>query len=80
MHVPSVDLFSQLVDDYLYFALHEIAYMSLLAENNKRIQHMTGALLRLDERTGELTRQYHLHRQEEITEEIEVILLNTTNI
>ncbi|OGT77987.1 MAG: hypothetical protein A3J35_07175 [Gammaproteobacteria bacterium RIFCSPLOWO2_02_FULL_52_10] len=80
MHVPSVDLFSQLVDDYLYFALHEIAYMSLLAENNKRIQHMTGALLRLDERTEELTRQYHLHRQEEITEEIEVILLNTTNI
>ncbi|MBF8269987.1 MAG: hypothetical protein HW386_1696 [Gammaproteobacteria bacterium] len=78
LHIPPADFFSILVDEYLYYALHEIAYLSLLSENNKRIQHMTGALQRLDEKTGELTRQYHLHRQEEITEELEVILLNTT--
>ena len=80
LHVSPAAFFSILVDEYLYYALHETAYMSLLSENNKRVQHMAGALQRLDERTGELTRQYHLHRQAEITEEIEVILLNTTNV
>ena len=80
LYIPPADFFSLLVDEYLYVALHEIAYMSLLVENNKRIQHMTGALQRLDEKSRGLTRQYHFHRQEEITQEIEVILLNTANI
>ena len=70
-------LFRALVDHYLFTALHEIAYMSLMAENYSRIQHMTGALNRLDERVEEVLRKYHIHRQEEITEEIEVILLNS---
>lgn len=73
------ELFLGLVDEYLYICLHEIAYMSLLSENYQRIQHMTVALQRLDERTDDLRRHYHIHRQEEITEELEVILLNTTN-
>lgn len=73
-------LFQALVEHYLFTALHEIAYMSLMAENYSRIQHMTGALQRLDERVDEVMRRYHIHRQEEITEEIEVILLNATNI
>ena len=59
-------------------ALHDIAYQSLMAENSARIQHMTGAIRRLDEPAEELTRQYHRARQEEITEEIEVILLNSS--
>ena len=69
-------LFRALVDHYLFSALHEIAYMSLMAENYSRIQHMSGALNRLDERVEEVMRKYHIRRQEEITEEIEVILLN----
>lgn len=74
------DFFITLVDEYLYTALHEVAYMSLLSENYQRIQHMTVALQRLNERTNELRRHYHIHRQEEITEELEVILLNATNV
>lgn len=73
-------LFSVLVDHYLFTTLHEIAYMSLMAENYSRIQHMTGAMHRLDERVTDVMRKYHIQRQEEITEEIEVILLNATNI
>lgn len=34
----------------------------------------------LDEKTGELTRKCRALRQEEIVEEIEVILLNTTDL
>jgi F-type H+-transporting ATPase subunit gamma len=67
-----------LLDRYLFVALQEICYTSLMAENQKRIQHMTGAVHRLDETTAELMRRYHMRRQEDITEEIEVILLNAT--
>jgi F-type H+-transporting ATPase subunit gamma len=77
LNIPLADLFSGLVDHYLYTALHQIACMSMMAENYKRIQHITGALQQLDERTEQLSRSYHIHRQEEITEEIEVILLHT---
>ncbi len=70
--------FYQLVDHYLFVALHDIAYQSLMSENSARIQHMTGAIRRLDEHAERLTRQFHRARQEEITEEIEVILLNAS--
>lgn len=80
LNMEPADFFITLVDEYLYTALHEIAYMSLLSENYQRIQHMTVALQRLNERTNELRRHYHIHRQEEITEELEVILLNATNV
>ena len=70
--------FSALLDRYLFVALQDIAYTSLMAENQKRIQHMTGAVHHLDETAAELMRRYHMRRQEDITEEIEVILLNAT--
>ena len=77
LNVPPEEFFSELFDRYLFVALQEISYTSLMAENHKRIQHMTGAVQKLDEKTEELRRRYHIRRQEEITEEIEVILLNT---
>lgn len=69
--------FHHLVEHYLFIVLHDIAYQSLMAENSARIQHMTGAIHRLEENAELLTRHYHRARQEEITEEIEVILLNS---
>ena len=80
LNTDPAGFFIMLVDEYLYTALHEIAFMSLLSENYQRIQHMTVALQRLTERTNDLRRHYHMHRQEEITEELEVILLNATNV
>ena len=77
LYIPPEEFFSELFDRYLFVALQEISYTSLMAENHKRIQHMTGAVQKLDEKTDELMRKYHIHRQEEITEEIEVILLNS---
>ena len=76
VNVAPATFFSRLLDRYLFVALQEIACTSLMAENQKRIQHMTGAVRRLDETTQLLMRQYHMRRQEDITEEIEVILLN----
>ena len=66
----------ELVDHYLYAVLHEILYVSLMAENHQRMQHLDGAVRYLDEHMETLRRKANQQRQEEITEEIEVILLS----
>lgn len=71
------DFFSNLTGHYLFAVLHEIFYISLMAENQRRIQHLEGAVKHLDDETVNLRRKSQIYRQEEITEEIEVILLNS---
>jgi F-type H+-transporting ATPase subunit gamma len=80
-HPPLLNLapgqfFAELVHHYLFAALHEIFYTSLMAENQRRIQHLEGAIQRLEEKNEDLARKSRTLRQEEITEEIEVILLS----
>ncbi|MEQ1531113.1 MAG: F0F1 ATP synthase subunit gamma, partial [Methylococcales bacterium] len=77
LNLPPVDFFSDLVQHYLFAVLHEIFYISLMAENQRRLQHLEGAVKHLDDETSRLRRKAQIYRQEEITEEIEVILLNT---
>ncbi|MDP2903337.1 MAG: F0F1 ATP synthase subunit gamma [Methylovulum sp.] len=72
--------FSDLLGHYLFAALHEILYVSLAAENHRRLQHLEGAINHLDDGIINLHRKSQTYRQEEITEEIEVILLNAENI
>ncbi|MGZ5054281.1 MAG: F0F1 ATP synthase subunit gamma [Methylobacter sp.] len=84
-HPPMLNLepgefFADLIDHYLFAVLHEIFYISLMAENNSRLQHLEGAVNHLDDETVRLQRKSQIYRQEEITEEIEVILLNTENL
>jgi F-type H+-transporting ATPase subunit gamma len=84
-HPPVLNLepgefFADLIDHYLFAVLHEIFYISLMAENNSRLQHLEGAVNHLDDETVRLQRKSQIYRQEEITEEIEVILLNTENL
>lgn len=80
LNVPPGDFFSELVDHFLFAALHEIFYASLMAEHQRRVQHLGGAIKRLDDRLIELTIKRNELRQEEITEEIEVIMLSTSAI
>jgi F-type H+-transporting ATPase subunit gamma len=49
----------------------------LMAENQKRLHHLEGAVQHLDSEIVRLQRKSQIFRQEEITEEIEVILLNS---
>ncbi|MDO9269900.1 MAG: FoF1 ATP synthase subunit gamma [Methylobacter sp.] len=74
------EFFADLIDHYLFAVLHEIFYLSLMAENNSRLQHLDGAVNHLDDETVKLQRKSQIYRQEEITEEIEVILLNAENL
>ncbi|MDD5114071.1 MAG: F0F1 ATP synthase subunit gamma [Methylobacter sp.] len=72
--------FSELLSHYLVAVLHEILYLSLTAENHRRLQHLEGAVKHLDDETVTLKRKSQIYRQEEITEEIEVILINAENL
>jgi F-type H+-transporting ATPase subunit gamma len=69
-------LFAALVEHYLFAVLQQWLYNSLLAENRRRLQHLENAIRRLERTNAELERQYQVLRQEEITEEIEVIMLS----
>jgi F-type H+-transporting ATPase subunit gamma len=68
---------AELVDHYLFAALHKLIYVSLMAENLGRVEHLEAALQHLDKKAADLLRRCNALRQEEIIEEIEVILLST---
>ena len=56
-------------------ALSGLLLEALLHENEQRLTHMDQARRNVDDRLDTLTRQTNRARQEEITEEIEIILL-----
>jgi F-type H+-transporting ATPase subunit gamma len=70
----------ELTDHYLFAALHQMLYTSLMAENRHRVAHLQGAVKHLDDDSAELARQCNTLRQEEIIEEIEVILLSAASL
>jgi len=76
LYLPPQTFLAGLVNQYLFAALHELLYSSLMAENQRRMQHMDSAVRRLEQTTAELLRKRNSLRQEEITEEIEVIMLS----
>jgi F-type H+-transporting ATPase subunit gamma len=76
LNMPPTDFLLELTDHYLFNSLHRILYLSLMAENQHRVQHLEHATRHLDDSTEELGRKINALRQEEIIEEIEVILLN----
>lgn len=76
LNLPPEAFLRGLSGHYLHAALNEVLYSSLMAENRQRQVHMDNALQRLDEDSARLKLAYNIQRQEEITEEIEVILLS----
>jgi F-type H+-transporting ATPase subunit gamma len=70
------EFFARLLEQALLMSLHEAFSVSLIAENRRRLEQMEGALRRLDEITANLVRRLNASRQEEITQEIEVIMLS----
>lgn len=70
--------FGQLVDLYLFSLLHAIFYSALMAESRARLAHLDSALQRLERDRGDLLRKRNALRQEEITEEIEVLMLSSS--
>lgn len=76
INLPPAEFIAGLTRHALHAMLNETLYSSLMAENRQRQAHMDRALQRLDEDTARLRLAYNTQRQEEITEEIEIILLS----
>lgn len=68
---------SEFMQHYLFLSLARLFSVSLLNENRYRVQHLGGAVHRLDDRLALLQTKARSLRQEEITEEIEMILLGS---
>lgn len=79
LNLEPVQFLLELVQHYLLSSIQDILYTSLAAENNQRLQHLDNGIRHLDETTEKLRKKSQIYRQEEITEEIEVILLNVGN-
>ena len=75
IHLPPPALHAALLDQYLDMALSGLLLEALLHENEQRLTHMDQARRNVDDRLDTLARQTNRARQEEITEEIEIILL-----
>ena len=80
LNLTPTELLAGLTRHYLHAALNEVLYSALMAENRQRQAHMDRALQRLEDDTGRLRRAYNAQRQEEITEEIEIILLSAEQL
>ncbi|MEZ5354328.1 MAG: FoF1 ATP synthase subunit gamma [Bryobacteraceae bacterium] len=76
LNLDPVSFAAGLLEQYLFARLHELVYGSLMAENEARVAHMQAAVERLDRKLPDLRRRRNVLRQEEITEEIEVIMLS----
>lgn len=68
--------YGELVEHYVFALLHEAFYVSLMGEHHQRIRHLEGAIGHLDDRVEALGRRLNTVRQEEITEEIELLMLS----
>ncbi len=72
--LPPAVFFHALVDHHLYAVLHGMFYSSLAAEQQQRLEHLDGAMQRIDKKLAAGWLRRNTLRQEEITEEITLIL------
>lgn len=77
----SNDLFlAELIENYLFSMFHSVFYKSFFIENHQRLVHLNNSLDRLDSKRSALKGHLKLIRQEEITEEIQIIMLSAEAI
>jgi len=76
LDLDPADFLSAATRQYLFAAPMAALYESLLVENQRRLDHMDQAIRKMDERLADLGRERNRQRQEEITEDIELILLS----
>jgi F-type H+-transporting ATPase subunit gamma len=76
LNLPPADLRPDLIEQYVFSLLYQAFYLSFLAENRARLRHMDGALNTLEKNWNGLKRMSNTLRQEEITQELEIIMLS----
>ena len=76
LNLAAAEFIGGLTRHYLHAVLNEVLYSSLMVGNRQRQAYMERALQKLDEDAARLRLAHDIQRQDEITEEIEVILLS----
>jgi F-type H+-transporting ATPase subunit gamma len=74
LNVAPMALWCEFTTHHLYAALCDVLHGSLIVENRRRLEHLENAIRCLDKDSTRLKLEANALRQEEITEEIEVIL------
>ncbi|WP_392536690.1 F0F1 ATP synthase subunit gamma [Legionella sp. 227] len=67
---------AEFVDQYLLALCYSVFYQSFFAENHQRLFQLNSSLDRLESKKNSLKEYLNLLRQEEITEEIQIIMLS----
>lgn len=80
LNLTPLDFLLEFINQYLFSVLYFTLYKSFITENYQRVHHLDSALKRLENKTIDLTRHFNLLRQEEITEEIQVIMISAMAI
>ncbi|HEX6531613.1 MAG TPA: FoF1 ATP synthase subunit gamma [Nitrospira sp.] len=80
LNMPPPLVLAELMELFLFSLLHKIFYGALLAENRARVSHLEGSIQRLEKEASELGRRRNVLRQEEITQEIELLMLNAERL
>jgi len=80
LNLPPAQVLAGITRHFLHAVLNEVLFSALMAENRQRQAHMDRALQRLDQDRDRLRRAYNAQRQEEITEEIEILLLSSDRL
>ena len=75
--LPPEELLEGLMKQSILLSLQEVFTLSLAAENHQRVSHMENALKHLDDLNEKLLRKMNIARQDNITQEIETILLSS---
>ncbi|MCC2616864.1 F0F1 ATP synthase subunit gamma [Aestuariibacter halophilus] len=76
LNLNPVAFYAQAMSEYILTRLSHLLTLSFFSENQARLQHLENALSNLDEQTLTLEKQRNHLRQEQITEELETILLS----
>jgi F-type H+-transporting ATPase subunit gamma len=76
LYQTPAQIYPLLLEQHLFAALYSLFYLSFLAENRERLRHMDGALGKIEKDWSRMTLRANALRQEEITEELEIILMS----
>jgi F-type H+-transporting ATPase subunit gamma len=79
LNLPPTQVLQDVLDHYLFVTLYQIFYHSFYIENRYRMQHMEGALQWLDDDINAQKLLANSLRQEEITEELELMFSNVSD-
>jgi F-type H+-transporting ATPase subunit gamma len=73
---PAV-FFKSLLEEYVLAKFNHILTRSFFSENQTRVQHLESALHEIEKQSNDMAKRLNQLRQEQITEELETILLNS---